>query len=165
MSLTRRVAKPEDAVKVNETYRARITSIDTSGKKISLELITGEADPWETSDDELLNRVHTGTIEAVKNTGITVRLENGMAGFSPRRELSARGGDIQNAYPVGSDIRVSIIELSREKRNLIVSEMAVKKIEEKNDFEKFMNNSAEASGSSLGSILKKQFEDLQKKIK
>jgi len=165
MSFIKRINRPEDAVTIGDTVSVKILSIKSDEKRISLELLTDEPDPWQSSGDELLNTLQTGIIENVKSAGINVRLANGMLGFIPRSELSSGNNtDIQKEYQTGKEIRVAVIRIEPEDKKLILSQRNAAALQESEEFKKFNQGSAAAGDSSLGSLFKKEFDEIQKKI-
>ncbi|RPI93519.1 MAG: S1 RNA-binding domain-containing protein [Spirochaetales bacterium] len=165
MSHTRRVNKPEDAVSIGSSVTVKIIDIDAIEKKISLELLTGEADPWQTHDSSLLDSFFIASVESVRSNGVTARLSNGMLGFIPREECAQpRGTDLQNAYPAGKDVKVVIKSLDKTNRRLTLSESGAIKKEERQEYEKFMKSAASPDESTtFGRLFKKKFEEIQKK--
>ncbi len=163
MSTTKNIRKPEDAVTIGDTVNVKILSIDTAGKRISLELITGEADPWQQPVDSMLTETQTGIVENIKNNGVTVRLTNGMLGFVPRGELM-QGADMQKKYQAGSEIRLAVKDMDAASRKMVLSEKAVYKLEEEKEFKSFMKAGADTSSSSLGSLFKDKFDELKKQV-
>ena len=164
MSYVKRIKKPEDAVSRGQEVTVKILNINEDEKKMSLELLTGEADPWEKDENELIDEVHTGVIEISKSAGINVRLTNGMLGFIPKRELSKSDKDIQNEYKTGAEIKCTIIEIDKKNKNLIMSESGALQAEELKDFKKFQDKNSPDESSSLGSLFKNQFNKIQKDI-
>lgn len=163
MSPTKQIRKPEEAVKKGETVNVRIISIDKENRKIGLELITGEADPWAVSSDDIRNSSHTGIVENVKNSGISIRLGNGMLGFAPKNELQNRT-DLPRHYPAGKEIKVSVKDFDKESKKLILSETGAIKKEEESEFRDFMNSSGSNTGSSLGNLFKDKFDNIKKQV-
>lgn len=164
MSAIKKIKKPEEAVKKGDLVNVKILSIDNANKRISMELVTGEADPWQQPAEDLLSTQHLAVIENVKNNGITVRLDNGMQGFVPRNEL-IQNTDIQKKYQTGTEIKLAIKEIERESRKMILSEKRAHRIEEENEFKSFLNSGTESSTSSLGSLFKDKFDELKKQVK
>ncbi len=164
MSPTKRINKAEDVLKRNDLVSAKIISIDRESKKISMQLMTGEADPWQIPAENLTNESHKGTIEGVNNSGVTLRLDNGMLGFIPKNELSA-ANDMQKNYTTGKELTVTIKEIQSSSRKLILSETGAMKKEELSDYNSFLKNGNEASSSSLGNLLKDKFDNLKKQVK
>jgi len=165
MSPVKRINKPEDAVSRGDIVNASILSINRDEKKISLELLTDEANPWLNISDDLEKIILTGTIEVSRPSGINVRLTNGMLGFVPRRELAASANsDIQKEYQVGSEIKITIKDIDRDKKNLILTETGAIKKEERDDYSKFIGQDSSSGGSSLGNLFKDKFDEMKKNI-
>lgn len=164
MSAVKTIRKPEDAVKMSDTVSVRILSIDKTAKRISLELLTGEADPWQEPVESLRADTHIAVIENVQNNGITVRLKNGMQGYIPRNELS-NNTDIQKKYQTGSDIKVVIKDMDTASKKMVLSEKNAYRLEEEKEFKSFMSSGSESSSSSLGSLFKDKFENIKKQVK
>lgn len=163
MSPTKRIKKPEDVLSRNDTVSVIILSIDRSSKKISLQLVTGETDPWQTANDDMINETHKGIIESVNSSGVTLRLENGMSGFIPKNELLTQG-DLQKNYLTGKELTVSVKDIQIASKKLILSETGAKKREEQNDYNAFLKKGNETSSSSLGNLLKDKFENIKKQV-
>lgn len=163
MSPTKRINKAEDVLKRNDMVSAKIISIDPENKKVSMQLMTGETDPWQTPSESMLSETHKGLIEGVNNSGVTLRLENGMLGFIPKNELSAPN-DMQKNYTSGKELTVIVKEVQSSVRKLILSENGALKKEELSDYNTFLKNSNEASSSSLGNLLKDKFENIKKQV-
>lgn len=164
MSAVKTIRKPEDAVKINDTVSVRILTIDKAAKRISLELVTGEADPWQEPVENLKTETHMAVIENIRSNGITVRLKNGMQGYIPGNELS-NNSDIQKKYLAGSEIKVVIKEIDAASKKMILSEKNAYRLEEEKDFKTFMNSGSDSSSSSLGSLFKDKFENIKKQVK
>ena len=164
MSVVKNIHKPEDAVTLNDMVNVRILSIDKENKRIALELVTGEADPWQEPVESLTSETHIAVIENVRNNGITARLKNGMQGYIPRNELSDNT-DIQKKYRTGSEIKVVIKDMDIGSRKMILSEKNAFKLEEEKEFKSFMNAGPESSSSSLGNLFRDKFENIKKQVK
>jgi small subunit ribosomal protein S1 len=165
MSYTRRVNRPEEAVTIGAAVTVKIIDIKKTEKKISLELVTGEADPWQERQDSLMDAIHTGTVESVRGNGVSVRLANGMLGFISKEECAVKKGtDLQVAYPVGRELKVMITAMESGSKRLNISEIRALKKEERDDYERFMKDSAPAqeAGSSFGNLFKQKFEEMKK---
>ncbi len=166
MSLVKKINKPEDVLHLNETVQVKILEIRKSEKKILFELVTDEANPWLAGTSSFANEVHTAVIESSRANGLSLRLENGMEGFLPKSELIKNRGDIPSQYPTGSSIRVAVKEFSPSERKLILSEKAAIGVQESNEFRAYQGEQAqEADSSTLGSLFKDRFSEIQNKIK
>ncbi|HDP79793.1 MAG TPA: S1 RNA-binding domain-containing protein, partial [Spirochaetes bacterium] len=166
MSPVKRIARPEDAVSKGTEVTVRIMEINRGDKKISLELVTDEADPWQTPDEDIADTIHVAVIESIRGNGITARLPNGMAGFIPREECAVKKGiDLTGAYSVGGDIKVMVKHLDRDNRRLKLSETGALKKEERHEYEKFMKTQEPApdEGTAFGRLFKEKFESMREK--
>ncbi len=163
MSQTKQIRKPEEAVTRGETVNVRIISIDKENRKIGLELMTGEADPWAATTDDIRNSAQTGIVENAKTNGISIRLGNGMLGFAPKGELQHKN-DLSKHYPAGKEIKVSVKDFELQNRKLILSETGAIKKEEETEYKDFMNSSDSNTGSSLGNLFKDKFDNIKKQV-
>ncbi len=167
MSLVRRIQSPSDVVSTGDSVQVRILEINTGDRKILLELVTGEADPWQDSAEAIEERLHDAIVESSRPTGATVRLSNGMEGYLPKGEMLANRGDIQSAYPAGKEVKVVVKDLNRAERKLIVSEKHAEMKKEIGEYEEYSRQQSQApSGSAtLGNLFKDKFDELNRKIK
>jgi small subunit ribosomal protein S1 len=165
MSHLKKIIRPEEAVSVGDEVEVRINSINTVDKKISLELVSGGPDPWKESGSGIENSVQTVTVEDVKPAGLGVRLENGMLGFIPRGELRNRNeAEITKKYAEGDTLKAAVLRIEQNSRKMILSEAEAVRMEERKDYETFVKKESASQSTTLGSLLKNKFEDLQKKI-
>ncbi len=165
LSLIKKVNRPEDVLSRGDSVSVRLVDINTEQKKMSLELITNEPNPWNQGVESLTGTNQTGIIEISRSSGINVRLENGMLGYVPKEELTRnKGADIQNEFPVGKEIEVAIVRLIPEERKLILSCLGAKKNEEMKEYQNFKEKSDASGGTTLGDLFKNKFEKLQKDL-
>ncbi len=166
MSLVKKINKPEEVLALNEMVQVKIIEIRKSEKKMLLELITDEADPWISDTSSFVSTIHTAVVESSRSGGLTLRLENGMEGFAPKSELLKNRGDIPAQYPTGSSIKVAVKEFSPQGRKLVLSEKGALSLQESNEFQAYQGtHTPEADSSTLGSIFKDRFSEIQNKIK
>ncbi len=164
MSPVKRVNKPEDAVAVGDSVMVRIMEINPADKKMSLELLTDEPDPWQESTPDITDTLFTAVIESIRANGIYARLPNGMAGFIPREECALKKGmELQNAYSAGGEVKVVVKQIDKENRRLKLSEAGALKREERMEFEQFMNSdqSPQQEGSNFGMLFKQKFDEMK----
>jgi small subunit ribosomal protein S1 len=165
MSFLKKINRPEEAVSTGSRVNVRIVSINPGEKKISLELVPNEPDPWKEPGATVANQVQMVTVEDVKPAGLNVRLANGMLGFIPRGELKTKSeAEIQKKYSEGDQLRASVLRIEQDNRKLIMSETEALRMEERSDYENFIKKDASSQSTSLGSLLKNKFEDIQKKM-
>jgi small subunit ribosomal protein S1 len=166
MSLIRRVNKPDEVLSIGDTVNVKIIAINTEEKKILLQLLTDEPDPWLAPTDSLMGKINIAMIESTSSSGLSVRLQNGMAGFVPAGELtSKKGSDIQNAYPAGKEIKVAVKDIIVEERKLILSERRVSKVKEMEEYKEYIEASAEdGENTTFGNVFRDKFDEIKKKM-
>jgi small subunit ribosomal protein S1 len=163
MSYLKQINRPEEAVSVGSQVTARIVTIRPGEKKISLDLVTEGPDPWEETGE--LSGSQRVTVESVKQSGLHVRLSNGMLGFIPKGELLVKNeSEIQKRYAAGTQIQAAVLEINQDNRKLILSESQALKMEEKKDYESFIKKESSTRSSTLGAMFKDAFADIQKKM-
>ena len=59
---------------------------------------------------------------------------------------------------------MSVLRIEQENRKLILSETEALRVEERRDYENFIKKDASSQSTSLGSLLKNKFDDIQKKM-
>ena len=149
MSYTRRINNPEDILQLHGKYDVKIVEIDHSGKKILLELESGESNPWETADD-ISSKIHECTVEKKLPGGLIVRLENGMEGFIPKDQLQNYDSISSNAV-----ITAGTLEFDRYNKKLVLSPKAAEEMKEQLELRDYMNkNQGTSSTASLGDMFK-----------
>ncbi len=165
MSFTKRVNRPEDVLKPGDSVSVRVMDVDRKAQKISLELMTDEADPWLISESELTGRVLSATVEGSRSSGLNVRLDSGLSGFVPSSELTDRKSfDIQKDYPTGSSLEVMLIRYEPDRKNAVFSAIAVKNGKEQEAYETFKESNNGSAGINLGNLLGDKFKDIKKTI-
>jgi small subunit ribosomal protein S1 len=163
MSYTKHIVNAQDAVTKGQTVQVNVISIDRDERKISLELVTGESNPW--ADARADEAVQEAVIESVKAGGLVVRLGNGMEGFVPRSEtLTDRNTDLTKAFKAGDKIKVVTKELRKEEKRIILSQKEVEKMEERDNLKQYMKSETSGDSSSLGSQFGSLLGDFKKKI-
>lgn len=166
MSIVKKINKPEEILQLNDVVLVKILEIKKSEKKILLELITNEPDPWQTIDSSFYQAIHSAIIESSRPNGIMVRLENGMEGFIPKNELLKNRGDLPSVYPTGLSLQVAVKECIPEERKLVLSEKGAITLQESQEFRMYQNaHQQNSTSTTLGNIFKERFTEIQNKIK
>jgi small subunit ribosomal protein S1 len=166
MSYTKRVMNAEDIVTRGDEVSVKLISLDLKERRMTLELITGEVDPWSGSATPVSEDIIEGKVESVKSAGVVVRLPNGMEGFLPRREIICdRNTDLDKMFKTGDTVKVVTKELKKEERRMILSQKEIESREERESMKQYMKRESEsADESSLGSQFSGMFSDLKKKM-
>jgi len=165
MNLVKKISKPEDLLKIGDGVSVKVISVNPGEKKLSLDLTDDGTGPWNRDAGDL-EEIVEGSIERVIPQGVNVRLENGLLGFIPKKELACPPGtDLNKKYAIGAAIRAAVTEFDRDSRNMILSEKKAIENSEKKEYTFYQEKHAATEKSTLGNLLKNKFEELQKNVK
>ncbi|HRZ27579.1 MAG TPA: S1 RNA-binding domain-containing protein [Spirochaetota bacterium] len=165
MNLVKKISKPEDLLKIGDAVSVKVISVNPGEKKLSLDLTDDGTGPWNRDAGDL-EEIVEGSIERVIPQGVNVRLENGLLGFIPKKELACPPGtDLNKKYAIGATIRAAVTEFDRDSRNMILSEKKAIENSEKKEYTFYQEKHAATEKSTLGNLLKNKFEELQKNVK
>ncbi len=166
MSYTKKIHNPHEVCNEGDSVQVKIIDIDHANKKIALELVTGEENPWLTATETLRDSLHTASIEEITDRGLVVVLPNQMRAFVPKDQCAIdRTADIVKSYQVGAVIKVAVITVNANDKRCIASEKKAQEIEERLSYQKFMAGQQSQGSSAFGQLLKQKFEEMQKKSK
>ena len=121
MSWTQHIKHPSKILAVGETVEAKILSIDTEEKKISLGLKQLEPDPWDVLEEKYpVGSRHEGKVRNLTNFGAFVELEEGIDGLVHISDLSwtkkiRHPGEVVKK---GDTIEVVVLDVDRENRRI-----------------------------------------------
>lgn len=166
MSYVKKLRDPREVCKEGDNVQVKIIDIDHTSKKITLELITSEENPWLTVSQSLRDSIQTATIEEISAKGLVVVLPNQVRAFVPKEQCAIdRNADITKAYQVGAGIKVAVITVNADDRRCIASEKKAQEIEERQSYEKFIASNTNQGSSAFGQLFKQKYEEMQKKSK
>jgi len=107
--------------KLDQTYEAKVVTIDRDERKMSLSLKQLTKDPWEGIEERYkVGTRHPGVVKNLTPYGVFVELEEGIGGMVHISDLSwtKRYGHPSEYTKVGASIDVSILEVDKENRKL-----------------------------------------------
>ncbi|MCX8124686.1 MAG: S1 RNA-binding domain-containing protein [Spirochaetes bacterium] len=166
MSYVKKIHDPHEVCNEGDSVQVKIIDIDHANKKIALELITGEENPWLAANDSLRDAVHNATIEEITAKGLVVVLPNQMRAFVPREYCAVeKNAELAKSYQAGNTIKVAVVTVNADDRRCIASEKKAQEIEERLSYEQFMASQSSRGSSAFGQLLKQKYEELQKKSK
>ena len=115
LSWTNKSVQPARVLSVSQEVKAKIMSIDSNAKRISLSYRETLPNPWKEIEDKN-GKVVDVTINSITDKAIFANLDNGLTGMLHFRELSYKEND-QNVkkFKKGQKIKVKIIEMKHEK--------------------------------------------------
>ncbi len=96
-----------------------------------------------------------GVIMEVDSHGAIISLGEDITGYLKAGEISEnRVDDVTSILKIGEEVEVAIVNVDRRTRNISVSIKAKNSVEEKAAMENYNKQSSDASGSTLGDLLK-----------
>jgi small subunit ribosomal protein S1 len=132
--------------------RAKVLDVDIEKERISLGIKQLEEDPFETGIGKLRKgSVVTCTVTSVSDSGVEVRVGDGVPGFIRRSELSRdRAEQRPDRFAPGEKLDAKITQIDHAARRVVLSVKARELDEEKRAVATYGSTD---SGASLGDIL------------
>ncbi len=118
-----RIRHPSDILKVGDTTKLVVLSVDPVAKKMSFSLKQAGPDPWSTVKDRYaLDMVVSGKVTRVVDFGAFIELEPGLEGLVHISELSDRRvKSASDAVKQGQDVQVRVLEIDKDARRMSLS--------------------------------------------
>jgi small subunit ribosomal protein S1 len=124
MSWVKKVRKPGDLLKVGDVVDVMILGVNVAERRMSLGLKQTLGDPWvEASERFVVGSQVEGTVTTFTKFGAFVQLVEGVEGMVHVSEISAekRIERPQDVLRAGQTIKVKVIEVDKEKRQMRLS--------------------------------------------
>jgi small subunit ribosomal protein S1 len=124
MSWVKKVRKPADLLKLNDTVEAVILSMNPTERRLSLGLKQALGDPWAVVPQKFpAGSVVEGPVTRLTKFGAFVQLAEGIDGLIHISEISAekRINHPQDVLKVGQIVRAQILAIDLEKRQIKLS--------------------------------------------
>jgi small subunit ribosomal protein S1 len=116
-----RVNHPSEILKVDQTVKIKVLSVDKEKEKIALGLKQTQINPWDEVERKypIESRVR-GTIVNITNYGAFVKLEGGIEGLVHISEMSwtRRINHPSELLKVGQEIEVVVLEINKGKQEI-----------------------------------------------
>jgi small subunit ribosomal protein S1 len=139
-----------------DTIKAKVLDYDINKANICLGVKQLSEDPWKSILKRYPKKTSVeGKIAKITDFGIFVELEPGIDGLihiSEVQELKNKKID-QEKYKIGDKIRVAVMDIKLKEKKISLSLKALKRIEEKENLENFIENQEDVK-LSLGEMLK-----------
>lgn len=118
-----RIGRPSDVVKVGDTLKLVVLSVDPLNRRMSFSLKQAGPDPWATVGDRYATEmVVPGKVTRVVDFGAFVELEPGLEGLVHISEISPQRVRTPNdAVKVGQEVRVRVLDIDKENRRVALS--------------------------------------------
>jgi len=126
ISWTKKLKNPSEVLKKGQKVEAVILSVEMENRKIGLGLKQLIPDPWTQIVEKFkVGSLIEGTVTKITNFGIFVELEPELEGLLHISELdSSVTAKLDEAYKVGDKIKVQVIKIDDEKRQIGLSAKA-----------------------------------------
>ncbi len=129
ISWTKHIKHPSEVFALGQEAEAKVLSIDTEERKISLGFKQLEPDPWETIEDIYKDgEDYKGTVRNIRPHGVFVALSEGIDGFVKIEDLSLVR-NIRHPKEVvkkGQELNVRVLSINKGERKIL---LGVKHIE------------------------------------
>ena len=128
MSYTR-IKQVSDILKVGDTAKLMVLTVDPVAHKMSLSLKQAGVDPWKTVEERYAtDMVVTGKVTRLAEFGAFVELESGIEGLIHVSELSNnRVQSVGQMVQPGQEVKVAVLEVDKANRRIGLS---MKKVSE-----------------------------------
>jgi small subunit ribosomal protein S1 len=158
LGMGRRVNHPKEVLSEGDPVTVRVLSLDQGARRIGLELLSegGEEIPPPKEGD-----VVTGTVDAVKEYGVFVRLPGNLSGLLHVSEIGeGRAGELRSRFPVGSQVPVQVLSIDAETGKISLSTRSLKEGAEHAQFKDFVSGTRGGSSfGTLGDLLKDKLKE------
>ena len=123
----RRIEHPNEVLKESQAVTVRVTKIDRQARRIGLALL-----PEGITEEQLKQSVQprpgmitTAKIVEHESFGVFAQLDNtvgkvGRGLIMPQDSNVPRGGDLKKALPIGTEVKVKIVEIERGRLKLSI---------------------------------------------
>jgi small subunit ribosomal protein S1 len=118
-----RIRHPSDVVKVGDTTKLVVISIDSAQRRMSFSLKQAGPDPWSTVKDRFAqDMVVDGKVTRVVDFGAFVELEPGLEGLVHISELAnQRVRAASDVVKPGQEVKVRVLEIDKDARRVSLS--------------------------------------------
>jgi len=124
LSWIKKIRHPAEVVKKGDTIDVVVLNVDRDNRRISLGYKQIMENPWDTFED--LYKVGTTTkakVVRLIEKGVIAELNNEVDGFIPLSHLAKSNiSKPADAYKVGDEFEVCVIEFSKEAKKIVCSE-------------------------------------------
>jgi small subunit ribosomal protein S1 len=128
MSWSQHVKHPSQLLNVGQKIKAKVLSIESESKKISLGLKQLEPDPWENIEEKYqVDSKHMGVVRNLTQFGAFVELEEGIDGLVHISDLSwtKKIRHPSEVVKKGEKIEVVVLGLNRDERRIALGHKQV----------------------------------------
>lgn len=157
---TKKVKHPSELYKKGDIIEAKVLGVDPQVERFSLGVKQLTMDPWEAviREHPVGSRIE-GEVVRVLDFGVFVRIEEGVEGLVHVSQLSTEHVDKPSSiYSVGDKVEAEVINIDLQERKIGLSVRALKRTEEREELETYLQREKEAGRFSFETILNEELK-------
>ncbi len=153
---TKKVRHPSDILQKGDEVEAVVLGIDVDNERVSLGVKQLADDPWSGIEARYpVGQRVTGTITSVTDFGVFVEIEEGIEGLIHVSQLSTERIDRpQEEFHPGDKIEAEVTSIDTKDRKIALSVKALRKSEERDEINSYLEKEREGGRFSFEDILK-----------
>ena len=157
---TKKIKHPSELYKKGDIVEAKVLGVDPQVERFSLGIKQLTMDPWERVINEhpVGSRIQ-GEIVRVLDFGVFVRIAEGVEGLIHVSQLSTEHVDKPSSlYQVGDEVEAEIVNIDVQEHKIGLSIRALKRSEEREELESYLQREKEAGRFSFETILNEELK-------
>lgn len=155
---TKKIKHPSELYKKGDMVEAKVLGVNVENERFSLGIKQLATDPWKIIAERFpVGSKVKGQVTSVPDFGVFVRLEEGVEGLVHVSQLSTERVDKPSTlFKVGDEIEAEVINVDVAERKIGLSIRALRKTEERQEMENYLNREKEGGRFSFESILNEE---------
>jgi small subunit ribosomal protein S1 len=155
---TKKIKHPSELYKKGDMVEAKVLGINVENERFSLGIKQLATDPWKIIAERFpAGSKVKGQVTSVPDFGVFVRLDEGVEGLIHVSQLSTERVDKPSAlFKVGDEVEAEVINVDVNERKIGLSVRALRKTEERQEMENYLNREKEGARFSFESILNEE---------
>jgi small subunit ribosomal protein S1 len=155
---TKKIKHPSELYKKGDIVEAKVLGVNVENERFSLGIKQLTTDPWKVIAERFpVGSKIKGQVTSVPDFGVFVRLEEGVEGLIHVSQLSTERVDRPSSlFKVGDEVEAEVINVDVNERKIGLSVRALRKTEERQEMENYLNREKEGGRFSFESILNEE---------
>src|SRR5918996_593634 len=155
---SKKIKHPSELYKKGDIVEARVLGVNVENERFSLGIKQLATDPWKIIAERFpVGSKVKGQVTSVPDFGVFVRLDEGVEGLVHVSQLSTERVDKPSSmFKVGDELEAEVINVDVIERKIGLSIRALRKTEERQEMENYLNREKEGGRFSFESILNEE---------
>ncbi|HWO41142.1 MAG TPA: 30S ribosomal protein S1 [Candidatus Eisenbacteria bacterium] len=155
---TKKVKHPSELYKKGDIVEAKVMGVNVENERFSLSIKELTPDPWKLVAARYpVGSKVKGQVTSVPDFGVFVRVEEGVEGLIHVSQLSTERVDKPSSlYKPGDEIEAEVINIDPKEKKIGLSIRALRKTEERQEMENYLNREKQGGRFSFESILNEE---------